>query len=124
MPLIQSGQVLQKIFLLLRRNMMSHITHFATAILGSARNAKCHKKQRYLNDAQEAVLLEWIQFLGVTGHPVSKQTIRPKVHEMWEISFGAALGRSLNISVTDRDKSLNIVRRVGSAVQHFVYICL
>lgn len=51
--------------------------------LGKCENRRAgHKRQMLLNDAQETVLVEWIQFLGATGHPISKQTIRPKVHEM------------------------------------------
>ncbi|KAG6851809.1 hypothetical protein C0991_005845, partial [Blastosporella zonata] len=39
---------------------------------------KAHISQMLLTPAQEEALVNWIKYLGVTGHPVSKKTIRPK----------------------------------------------
>ncbi|EGN99148.1 hypothetical protein SERLA73DRAFT_152834 [Serpula lacrymans var. lacrymans S7.3] len=43
---------------------------------------EAHIQQQHLNQAQEEVLLEWIQFLGNTGRPLCKQTIAPYVFDM------------------------------------------
>lgn len=40
---------------------------------------KAHMRQQLLNRVQENVLVEWIKFLGLTGRPLSKRTIAPKV---------------------------------------------
>ncbi|KIK92325.1 hypothetical protein PAXRUDRAFT_147593 [Paxillus rubicundulus Ve08.2h10] len=31
---------------------------------------------------QETVLIEWIKFLGLIGHPISKETIGPYVFDL------------------------------------------
>lgn len=41
---------------------------------------KAHDGQALLTHAEKDVLVEWIQYLGFTGHPVNKRTLRPKVH--------------------------------------------
>jgi len=38
-----------------------------------------HEAQQLLTAAEEATLVDWIRYLALTGQPVSKQTIRPKV---------------------------------------------
>ncbi|KAE9407227.1 hypothetical protein BT96DRAFT_749161, partial [Gymnopus androsaceus JB14] len=41
---------------------------------------QAHDNQALLNHAEKDVLIEWIQYLGLTGHPVNKWTLCPKVH--------------------------------------------
>ncbi|KAE9391678.1 hypothetical protein BT96DRAFT_749874, partial [Gymnopus androsaceus JB14] len=41
---------------------------------------QAHDDQALLNHAEKDVLIKWIQYLGLTGHPVNKRTLRPKVH--------------------------------------------
>ncbi|KAJ7353299.1 hypothetical protein DFH08DRAFT_634882, partial [Mycena albidolilacea] len=38
-----------------------------------------HMTSQLLNEPQEKILISWIKFLGVTGIPLSKYTIAPKV---------------------------------------------
>ena len=38
-----------------------------------------HAEQQLLTDAEEKTLVEWIQYLALTGHPLNKRTIRPKI---------------------------------------------
>ncbi|EGO02982.1 hypothetical protein SERLA73DRAFT_70454 [Serpula lacrymans var. lacrymans S7.3] len=61
------------------------IKHYHTALRRYKGKAvpccEAHIQQQHLNQAQEEVLLEWIQFLGNTGHPLCKQTIAPYKHE-------------------------------------------
>ena len=40
---------------------------------------KAHAEQQLLTDAEEKTLVEWIQYLALTGHPLNKRTIRPKI---------------------------------------------
>ena len=44
--------------------------------------SEARAKQQLLTPAQEDALLEWIQFLGVTGRPLSKHTICPYVYDL------------------------------------------
>jgi hypothetical protein len=36
-------------------------------------------QQQLLTDAEEGTLVDWIRYLALTGHPLNKRTIRPKV---------------------------------------------
>ena|SRR5271168_3681723 len=38
-----------------------------------------NSKQQLLTKAEEGTLVDWIQYLALTGHPLNKRTIRPKV---------------------------------------------
>lgn len=49
-------------------------------ILGLAvPHKEAHVNQQLLTKAEEQTLVEWIQYLALTGHPLNKCTIRPKV---------------------------------------------
>ena len=49
-------------------------------ILGLAVHQKeAHVDQQLLTKAEEQTLVEWIQYLALTGHLLNKRTIRPKV---------------------------------------------
>ena len=39
-----------------------------------------HEKQMLMSLTQESVLCEWLEYLGASGHPVSKRSIATKVH--------------------------------------------
>lgn len=41
-----------------------------------------HDKEALLTRSEKNALLDWVQYLGVTGHPVSKRTLRPKIHSI------------------------------------------
>ncbi|KAI0055337.1 hypothetical protein BV25DRAFT_1767236, partial [Artomyces pyxidatus] len=41
-----------------------------------------HEDQQHLNEAQEDVLVKWLEHLGHTGHAISKKSIRPKVYAL------------------------------------------
>ncbi|KAI0037645.1 hypothetical protein FA95DRAFT_1455540, partial [Auriscalpium vulgare] len=41
-----------------------------------------HEGEQLLTAAQEATLVDWLGYLGSTGHAVSKKTIRPKVQDI------------------------------------------
>jgi len=43
---------------------------------------KAHTHQRLMDDSQEKVLVDWMMFLAVTGHPISRTTLRPKCVEI------------------------------------------
>jgi hypothetical protein len=40
---------------------------------------EAHIDQQLLTKAEEQTLVEWMQYLALTGHPLNKRTIRPKV---------------------------------------------
>ncbi|KAJ3845836.1 hypothetical protein EV368DRAFT_24560, partial [Lentinula lateritia] len=40
---------------------------------------RAHDNQALLNWSEKKALVEWVKYLGLTGHPVNKRTIRPKV---------------------------------------------
>jgi hypothetical protein len=40
---------------------------------------EAHSQQRLLTEAEEGTLVDWIRYLALTGHPLNKRTIRPKV---------------------------------------------
>jgi hypothetical protein len=40
---------------------------------------EAHVKQQLLTKAEQATLIDWIKYLALTGHPLNKWTIRPKV---------------------------------------------
>ena len=42
-------------------------------------HSNAHQKQMILNNAQETTLCEWIQYLGMMGHPLSSQQLHIKV---------------------------------------------
>jgi hypothetical protein len=51
--------------------------------LGKAAPKKeAHKKQLLLSPSQEETLVEWIKYLGGTGHPVNRRTLCPMVQSM------------------------------------------
>jgi hypothetical protein len=41
--------------------------------------AHAHENQMLLSLSQEAVVCEWLGYLGATGHPISRRSIAPKV---------------------------------------------
>jgi len=43
---------------------------------------KAHQHEKLLDDAQERVLVDWVMFLGMTGRPISRSTLRPKCIEL------------------------------------------
>ncbi|PSR74651.1 hypothetical protein PHLCEN_2v9667 [Hermanssonia centrifuga] len=43
---------------------------------------QAHQAQQILSPAQEEVLVDWCIFLGLTGHPVHKKSIRFKVKQL------------------------------------------
>jgi len=45
----------------------------------SCRMAHAEQQLELLMDAEEKTLVEWIQYLALTGHPLNKCTIRPKI---------------------------------------------
>lgn len=52
-------------------------------IQGTAHPKKlAHDKEALLTRAEKDALLDWVQYLGVTGHPVSKCTLQPKIHSI------------------------------------------
>ena len=52
-------------------------------ILFNSRPPKeAHSNQQLLNLAQEKVLVDWLQYLGLTGHAASKRTVGPKVFDL------------------------------------------
>ena len=54
-------------------------------ILGLALPKKeAHINQQLLNKAEQATLIDWIKYLALTGHPLNKRTIRPKVQAILE----------------------------------------
>ena len=46
------------------------------------RPSEAHEGQQILNNAQEKALVDWLIYLGYTGHAVSKHTIGPKVEAL------------------------------------------
>lgn len=62
-------------------------------ILGLALPKKdAHINQQLLNKAEQATLIDWIKYLALTGHPLNKRTIRPKVQAILE-----AKGRKVDL---------------------------
>ncbi|KAJ3978621.1 hypothetical protein F5890DRAFT_1385422, partial [Lentinula detonsa] len=57
---------------------------------------KAHNSQALLTKAEKDTLIEWVRYLGFTGHPVSKRTLHPKVH---------AILKAKGIAVTERTVS-------------------
>ncbi|KAF8150853.1 hypothetical protein B0H34DRAFT_665455, partial [Crassisporium funariophilum] len=43
---------------------------------------QAHNDKRFLNNSQEKVLVEWMQFLGAVGRPISRSTLRPKIKDL------------------------------------------
>ena len=49
-------------------------------VLGLTAHCKeAHGEQQLLTDAEEGTLVDWIWYLALTGYPLNKRTIRPKV---------------------------------------------
>ena len=44
--------------------------------------SKAHLHERLMDDAQEQALVDWMMFLGMTGRPISRTTLRPKCVEI------------------------------------------
>ncbi|KAG1752801.1 hypothetical protein EDB19DRAFT_1824226 [Suillus lakei] len=42
-------------------------------------HSKAHKNQQLLTEGQEETLCHWAQYLAMTGHPLSKRSLRAKV---------------------------------------------
>jgi hypothetical protein len=54
-------------------------------IMGLALPKKeAHTNQQLLTKAEQATLIDWIKHLALTGHPLNKRTIRPKVQAILE----------------------------------------
>ncbi|KAE9386201.1 hypothetical protein BT96DRAFT_868057, partial [Gymnopus androsaceus JB14] len=62
---------------------------------------KAHDDQALLTKAEKDTLIEWVQYLGLTGHPVSKRTLRPKVQ---------AILKAKGIAVNDKTVSRTWIR--------------
>jgi hypothetical protein len=45
---------------------------------------EAHVNQQLLTKAEQATLIDWIKYLALTGHPLNKRTIRPKVQAILE----------------------------------------
>ena len=43
---------------------------------------KAYTHQKLMGDSQEEVLVDWMIFIGVTGRPISRTTLRPKCVEI------------------------------------------
>ena len=41
-----------------------------------------HISQRLLTDAEEQTVCKWVKYMGMTGHPISKETLRGKVADI------------------------------------------
>ncbi|KAG2061174.1 hypothetical protein BDR06DRAFT_844379, partial [Suillus hirtellus] len=41
---------------------------------------KAHRDQQLLSEVKEKVLVEWIEHLDAAGNPISRRTIKQKVH--------------------------------------------
>ncbi|KAE9393574.1 hypothetical protein BT96DRAFT_781438, partial [Gymnopus androsaceus JB14] len=52
---------------------------------------QAHSSQALLTQAEQETLVEWVQYLGLSGLPVNKRTLRPKVRAIME-----AKGRKLS----------------------------
>lgn len=51
--------------------------------LGKTKNPRdAHQNEQLLSPDQEKVLVDWIQYLSSTGHPLSKRTIRKKAYDI------------------------------------------
>ncbi|KIL61811.1 hypothetical protein M378DRAFT_82050, partial [Amanita muscaria Koide BX008] len=46
--------------------------------------SKAHENEQLLREAQEQVVCDWVEFLGMTGHPVSKANLKAKVFDLSE----------------------------------------
>ena len=68
---------------------VSHNVNYFTLrrrILGLAVHQKeAHVDQQLLTKAEEQTLVEWIQYLALTGHPLNKHTIRPEVQAILKV---------------------------------------
>ncbi|KAJ4486603.1 hypothetical protein C8J55DRAFT_382667, partial [Lentinula edodes] len=40
---------------------------------------RAHDNQALLNWSEKKASVKWVKYLGLTGHPVNRRTIRPKV---------------------------------------------
>jgi len=43
---------------------------------------RAHNDEMLLDEGQEKVLVEWMQFLGMVGRPISRSTLWPKIQEL------------------------------------------
>lgn len=62
---------------------------------------QAHGSQVLLTKAEKDTLIEWVQYLGITGHPVSKRTLRPKIHTIL---------KAKGMAVTDKTVSRTWIR--------------
>ena len=54
-------------------------------IMGLALPKKeAHINQQLLNKVEQTTLIDWIKYLALTGHPLNKQTIHPKIQAILE----------------------------------------
>jgi len=61
-------------------NIKEHYFTLRRRIKGTAVPKKeAHADQQLLSPAEESVLVDWMRYLALTGHPLNKRTIRPKV---------------------------------------------
>jgi hypothetical protein len=44
--------------------------------------SKAHIKEQYLTMAEEDTVGKWIKYMGMTGHPISKESLRVKISEI------------------------------------------
>ena len=45
---------------------------------------EAHINQQLLTKAEQETLIDWIKYIALTGHPLNKRTIRPKVQAILE----------------------------------------
>jgi hypothetical protein len=44
-----------------------------------------HINQQLLNKVEEETICKWVRYMGMTGHPFSKESLRAKVAEISSI---------------------------------------
>ena len=60
-----------------------HYITLTRRVNGTAKPKKfAHDEEKLVSGAEEGVLVEWMQYLATTGHPLNKRTIRPKVQSI------------------------------------------
>jgi hypothetical protein len=63
-----------------KHNLVTQYTTIWCRVHGKAApRCKAHLCQQLLNKSQEKVLMKWVKYLAVTGMPLSKRTLGPKV---------------------------------------------
>jgi Tc5 transposase DNA-binding domain len=79
----------------------------------TAPKKEAHKKQLLLSPSQEETLVEWIQYLGITGHPVNRWTVCPMVQSMLPPTRKRTISKSWIHRFTARHEDLKLGRGSG-----------